>query len=340
MEVSPQNIFERGFAVCLILIAMISFSTFVSSITASMTRLRSINQDMTTQHFHLRKFFKDHHISWDLSARITRHIDLTVDLHKHRMDRDKVELLKHLSGPLNMELQTEMTLPFLLVHPFFLEFQTWSSPATSELCFRAVFMNAMAKGDYLFDFSAEAHQMFIISRGILCYQRPSGLKVKGVKRSTHLAKDQWCCEPALWVPWVHRGTMFTMVASEIVEIDATKFMEVARAHKDVFNMTREYAKTFVTDLQHERDVVGFVFDVPPCFLFQKGVVGSNVGHFTSYHLEVASALEFEAAMGKTADESDEEEEDAEAEGLEEQLEELEDREEAEREANVQAQESK
>merc|ERR1712003_113065 len=37
MEVNPQNLRERAFTVCVIVVGMISFSSFVSTITSTMT---------------------------------------------------------------------------------------------------------------------------------------------------------------------------------------------------------------------------------------------------------------------------------------------------------------
>merc|ERR1719217_1505271 len=50
MEVYPHNSTERGFSVVVLLFALLFFSSFLSSITAAMTRLRSLNQ-ATNQQF-------------------------------------------------------------------------------------------------------------------------------------------------------------------------------------------------------------------------------------------------------------------------------------------------
>merc|ERR1712061_394186 len=58
MSIQPQNVMERFFAVCMILFGLFAFSTFVSSITASMTRLRTLTADGITQEFRLKKFLR------------------------------------------------------------------------------------------------------------------------------------------------------------------------------------------------------------------------------------------------------------------------------------------
>ena len=55
IEVHPRNVYERVFNVFLILIAMVGFSSFVSAITASMTRLRSLQGNELAEGFLLRR---------------------------------------------------------------------------------------------------------------------------------------------------------------------------------------------------------------------------------------------------------------------------------------------
>merc|ERR1712232_174439 len=63
MEVHPQNLLERGFAVCVIVLGMVSFSSFVSSITATMTQLRTLNVEKYKMDAILRRYFDQAHLS-------------------------------------------------------------------------------------------------------------------------------------------------------------------------------------------------------------------------------------------------------------------------------------
>merc|ERR1719517_170672 len=70
MEVFPRNSTERSFAVIVILAAMLTFSSFVSSITSGMTRLRMLKSEKAKQQYLLRSFLKENKIPPDLSMRI------------------------------------------------------------------------------------------------------------------------------------------------------------------------------------------------------------------------------------------------------------------------------
>ncbi|CAJ1377807.1 unnamed protein product [Effrenium voratum] len=105
IEVHPRNVGERAFNVLLILIAMVGFSSFVSSITASMTRLRSLQGNELSEAFLLRRFLKENRISADLQSRVVRYIDMATEVNRKKIDKSRVQSLNMLSGPLRVELQ-------------------------------------------------------------------------------------------------------------------------------------------------------------------------------------------------------------------------------------------
>eukprot|EP00438_Fugacium_kawagutii_P001140 Skav218131 [mRNA] locus=scaffold759:332556:338535:- [translate_table: standard] len=73
------------------------------AITASMTRLRSLQGNELSEAFLLRRFLKENHISPDLQSRVVRYIDMAVN--KRKIDKSRVQSLNMLSGPLRVELQ-------------------------------------------------------------------------------------------------------------------------------------------------------------------------------------------------------------------------------------------
>merc|ERR1719330_1450843 len=100
MEVGPQNLSERVFAVVVILFALLTFSTFVSSITSGMTRLRMLKSEKAKQEYLLRSFLKENKISGDLSVRINRYIAMTIEMTRKYTPMHHVELLGLLTSPL------------------------------------------------------------------------------------------------------------------------------------------------------------------------------------------------------------------------------------------------
>lgn len=62
-----------------------------------------------------------------------------------------------------------------------------------------------------------------------------------------LSAGDWCSEAALWVPWVHRGTLrATDIACELLAIDAQKFQTLTLNYENVRVNARIYAQTFAT----------------------------------------------------------------------------------------------
>jgi len=159
MHVNPRNLGELCFAVSVILVAMIGFSTFVSSITASMTRLRQLQGNALSGRFMLRRFLKENGISKNLQYRTERYVQIAMDMNKRKLGIHRVELLNYLSGPLHVELQRELYEPYLLQHPFF-ELYTARSPISMcRLCFSAVKKSYYAKSDVILTFGSEADSM-------------------------------------------------------------------------------------------------------------------------------------------------------------------------------------
>lgn len=58
MEVFPANVAERTMAVVVLIFSLVAFSSFLASISASMTALRNMNQETTKQFWILRRFLK------------------------------------------------------------------------------------------------------------------------------------------------------------------------------------------------------------------------------------------------------------------------------------------
>eukprot|EP00913_Durusdinium_trenchii_P013302 g12485.t1 len=86
---------------------MVGFSSFVSAITASMTRLRSLQGNELSEAFLLRRFLKENHISADLQSRVVRYIDMAIEVNRKKIDKSRVQSLNMLSGPLRVELQKD-----------------------------------------------------------------------------------------------------------------------------------------------------------------------------------------------------------------------------------------
>merc|ERR1711976_627070 len=86
MEVRPHNLGERVYSIIVLLFALITFSSFLGSITTAMTALRRRHSEQARQQSILRRYFTDNHISVELSQRIWKFIKNT---HFARRDRTR-----------------------------------------------------------------------------------------------------------------------------------------------------------------------------------------------------------------------------------------------------------
>mmetsp|Transcript_134855 Transcript_134855/g.349460 ORF Transcript_134855/g.349460 Transcript_134855/m.349460 type:complete len:414 (+) Transcript_134855:359-1600(+) len=169
MEVQPCNVHERAFAVTVLMFAMTVFSSFVSSITASMTQLRNMTAIFDKNLSILRRYLRAHQISSPLSIRILRYTEYKLTMRKQEIQECDVNLLRILSLPLRMDLVHETLAPVLVRHPFFDRLAFVCPPAMRELCNTAVKKQHYSLGDIIFESSDEGDRMFFPTRGQLKY---------------------------------------------------------------------------------------------------------------------------------------------------------------------------
>merc|ERR1712007_143897 len=118
MAVQPQNLAEQAFAVAVLLFALVTFSSFVSSITNLMTHLQSLSSEQAKQFLKLERYLSDNHISFHLSFRVRRFLDHFFKEQNKKSHEKDVEILIYLSEPLRMELHREVYSPSVIKHPF------------------------------------------------------------------------------------------------------------------------------------------------------------------------------------------------------------------------------
>jgi len=178
MEVVPCNEHERAFAVSVLMFAMIVFSSFVSSITASMTQLRNMTAIFDKNLSILRRYLRAHEISGQLSIRILRYSEYKLSMRKQEIQESDVNLLRILSAPLRMELVHETLEPILVRHPFFQQFAAVSAPAMRQVCNSALKRQHYSAGDIIFDLGWHGDKMLFLTRGQLKYKlgrRPNSI---------------------------------------------------------------------------------------------------------------------------------------------------------------------
>jgi len=172
-----------------------------------------------------------------------------VELRHKQVPISKVEYLKLLSGPLNVELQTALYKPRLMLHPFFITYNDSGRSAMKRLCSVALHSEHFAKSDTVFQRDDQAKHMHCVTQGCLvyCVYRSN---TDRHKRLVRLIIDEYCSEAALWIPWRHRGHMKGLTDCELMMINADKFMDVTISSKeDVHELARTTAIHFASKMQ-------------------------------------------------------------------------------------------
>jgi len=285
MEVFPQNLTERVFNVVVILFAMVSFSSFVSSITSGMTRLGALKNEKVKQHYLLRRYLTEQHISYELTARITRYISLVAAAHQKAIHANKVEMLSLLTGPLRLELQHEIFFPSLQMHPLLERYGQVCKDGIQDLCASALKKVLCAKGECIFRSGMEASGMYFVVNGALRYRNVS------LESGVLLRRGQWLSEAVLWMPWLHMGTARAVLESEMAVLDACKFVSITWRHPDAFRMCKEHAEQYLEQLRRSETVL----DIAPDVAAQQSTpaLGEDV--------EVSFALAMEAQIDVDSD---------------------------------------
>jgi len=250
MEVFPQNANERCFTLVVVVFALITFSSFVSSITSAMTHLCNMNSEYAKQSVQLNRYLRFHKISMRVAVRIRRHLARTIIKKQQRLEEDEVALLKLLSVPLLMDLRLEVYQPLLEHHPFFQRYCEANLVAMRKICYGAIAEVSLALGDLLFGPGETCDRMFFLRSGGLRYHIDSFQSGSGSRLTTgeEVQPCEWICEACLWTEWRHCGHMHASVGSLLVAVEAEKFHAVARKTLSPLMQVARYAELFVQHL--------------------------------------------------------------------------------------------
>jgi len=291
-----ESVSERVFAVCMMAIALVLATCFVSSITTTMAAVWEVNRYKNTQTFLLKKFLHQTSISREVCSRVTRYVDCVVELRHKTVPIHKVEYLKMLSGPLNVELHTALFKPHMLTHGFFSRYHDVSKTAMRRLCSMSVHTEHYAKNDTIFERGAEAKFMMFTTKGSLAYRFFRGAG-QAAKTTMRIDLHQWSCEPALWLAWIHRGHMKGLTDCELMLLNVDKFADLtSKGNRNVFQVARDEAIEFALRMRClESFGRAYVADIPSdrLALLASEAKGSKTHRWKSSELHKAEEMELQ-----------------------------------------------
>lgn len=235
MSVQPTNLQERAFNVTVVIFALVTFSSFVSSITNLMTHLRNLESAEAILFSKLEDFMQSRKFSFYLTVRVRRYLEQRNAEKRSRPEEGDIELLNRLSEPLMTEVHFEMHSPVLTKHPMFFAYSRLNEPAVMKLCHTAVKTISLSSEDYLFAKGETAKSMFFLTSGKLTYTMENGDPIP-------VQHPAYFSEMVLWTPWSHNGTMRARSDCKILLLDFEKFHEVVAHAKNCQLEVCKYAE--------------------------------------------------------------------------------------------------
>mmetsp|Transcript_12709 Transcript_12709/g.28840 ORF Transcript_12709/g.28840 Transcript_12709/m.28840 type:complete len:887 (+) Transcript_12709:72-2732(+) len=222
MEVVPVNEVERFYTVMVLLMALVTFSSFVSSITTAMTHLREINQQKLQKETRLMRYLDEHEISKRLRARVLHYIQERSMLQQQqaKVKESEVDLFKVLPDSMKNDLRCEAWMPTLLKHPFMFQYHATDEQAMCHLCRVAISERRLLVREELYGHSRPVTHMLFVLQGILSYSYFS----EGHFSDKKINQEQWCAECCLWSDseWLFEACMpfVAETNAELVLLDA------------------------------------------------------------------------------------------------------------------------
>jgi len=247
MEVVPTNAGERAYNVCVVILAMVIFSTFISSITEAMTRLRKLNGRKAAQYQALRQYLGENQVSMQLAMRVWRYIEQGAKARRRRRMSCDVELLRELPDMLQMDLHHEVYMPTIIGHPFFHYFSEQSPAAMRAICHFAAHEVSVMADQVLFSEGQAADKMYFVLAGAMEYQvegDEAGEQRMDRIKSYDVTNLQWISEAAIWVRWFYRGTTVCKELSSLVSLRVPILHQIMQEYVGALPFCLAYAQRF------------------------------------------------------------------------------------------------
>mmetsp|Transcript_25309 Transcript_25309/g.58787 ORF Transcript_25309/g.58787 Transcript_25309/m.58787 type:complete len:843 (-) Transcript_25309:225-2753(-) len=306
MEVHATNASERVFSVLVLLFALVAFSSFLSSITASMAYLRQLQKEWLQQESALRKYFLQNDISAELGQCILKYFTARRRSKvRRRYQENELPILSLLPEHLISRVHEELYLPAFVQHPLFEYYGHLCTPGINEICHRAVSMRHVSDGETVFYEAEVAESMYFATRTSMDYCCTLNVDPKLEPAVELLEEGQWCSEHALWMHWCHCGRLLGKEYGECLEVngEACRKVMLADYHVVARELVTSYARSFADcvlgmDQEQLTDLVPAVFTIQ--VLLQKAKDSNSRSEFNSESNAANKSTNFVSALAHLA----------------------------------------
>lgn len=240
MEVVPVNLYERIYTCIVIIVAMVIFSSFVSSITQAMTHLRMTHMRKIEQELLLRKYFSEYNTPRELAARCKHFLKQHERLANKRIRATEIPCVNILPKAIREELRYEAFFPFLTSHPFFEYYSELCPMGLRHICTSAVEEESLLPLEELFWHGHAVNRMIFVRAGLLYYD-------SGACKPIEVQPGEWACEETLWSKVSMVAGPFRAASSgcELLMVLPSEFQLIARIHPPSLRFAASYAQEFI-----------------------------------------------------------------------------------------------
>eukprot|EP00428_Durinskia_dybowskii_P011696 CAMPEP_0170224796 /NCGR_PEP_ID=MMETSP0116_2-20130129/12103_1 /TAXON_ID=400756 /ORGANISM="Durinskia baltica, Strain CSIRO CS-38" /LENGTH=877 /DNA_ID=CAMNT_0010475509 /DNA_START=33 /DNA_END=2668 /DNA_ORIENTATION=+ len=244
MEIHPTNTAERIYAITVLFSALVTFSTFVSSITNAMTGLRRVNSERSQQSGFITRYITENHLSITLGNKINAFVR-TQTMRRRRVHESDIGIFRMLPVSLQQQLHWEVYSSKLAVHPLWYHAKEHDPHCLADLCNRAMSEVSLPALAELFAYGLDAEKIYFMQSGVMEY-RHSFRDIRVLEKFTAVGPEckRWFCEVGLWVNWKHGGRLVSLWTSEFVALDCESFRKIVAQRPDMLLACRGYAHAF------------------------------------------------------------------------------------------------
>eukprot|EP00913_Durusdinium_trenchii_P002835 g2623.t1 len=267
-EIEAVNLHERIFSIVISFLALINFSTMVSSMTSLLESLRKL-KDEETEPGSTDLFPFDCQLQTSENAWSSRH-------RLFYCRKEQFSLLRRYLASNSIDPDLSLRITSFLQHSFSLKKKATSKDGLlleSEdyntrrvLCKMATQLqhSVLALDDVVFSAQSMANSCFYVAEGNCSYEQQDLAPL--------MLCGTWAAEMCLWTPWIHTGHLVSKDISRLITLEVTSFCECISRDRGVWSLAANYAQRFVGELNEE----GHWSDLSPEYL-QAAYLHESVG---------------------------------------------------------------
>lgn len=270
IEIAPVSLSERITAVIVLLLAIIVFSSFISTLSNTMLALQNLQSEKFFQQRILRKYLYENDISTSLSVRVKEYLRGN---HLQEQKDDQVnKALESLPDELLKDMMNEIRSPILSGHKFFCDLSITFPRLVRQLCHEAIDGVRVLRAESIFTCGDACNRIFFVCRGAVKYfvkrAAQSGIGsvedddsgpseeydtpfeggrmlTKPVDFNPVLTRGMWLSEAAMWTRWEHCGDLIGVRPGNVFTMEAATFADKVSQYANAYTATKRYALCFV-----------------------------------------------------------------------------------------------